>query len=75
MRRGHTEAAIDLAVLAGRAPCGVICEIALDNGEMARLPDLMIFARRFDLRIVSIAALVEFLEGSAFDIGRKSDAA
>ncbi len=60
-RRGHTEAAIDFARLAGRAPCGVICEIALDNGEMARLPDLLIFARRHGLRIVSIEALALYL--------------
>ena len=41
--------------------CGVICEIALDNGEMARLPDLLIFARRHGLRIVSIEALALYL--------------
>lgn len=61
VRRGHTEAAIDFARLAGRSPCGVICEIALDNGEMARLPDLLIFARRHGLRIVSIEALAAYL--------------
>ena len=60
-RRGHTEAAIDLARLAGRAPCGVICEIAMDNGEMARLPDLMRFAIRHGLCIASIEDLAQYL--------------
>lgn len=60
-RRGHTEAAVDLARLAGRAPCGVICEIAMDNGEMARLPELIRFAIKHGLCIASIEDLVEFL--------------
>lgn len=64
-RRGHTEAAVDLALLAGRAPCGVICEIARDDGEMARLPDLLVFARRHGLLIVSIEALAAHLRAGA----------
>ncbi len=59
-RRGHTEAALDLAVLAGRTPAGVLCEIVDDDGSMARRPALFRFARRHDLPIVSIAALVAY---------------
>ncbi len=57
-RPGHTEAALDLARLAGRYPGGVLCEIALANGEMARLPDLAAFARRYGLRLISIEDLI-----------------
>jgi 3,4-dihydroxy 2-butanone 4-phosphate synthase/GTP cyclohydrolase II len=56
-RRGHTEAAVDLARLAGLGPSGVICEIANDDGTMACLPDLMRFCRKYDLRMVSVADL------------------
>ena len=56
-RRGHTEAAVDLARLAGLNPSGVICEIANDDGTMARLPDLMRFCRKYDLAMVSVADL------------------
>ena len=59
-RSGHTEAAIDLAVLAGFEPAGVICEIVKEDGEMARLPDLVKMAREFDLKIVSIKDLIEY---------------
>ncbi|WP_018747576.1 3,4-dihydroxy-2-butanone-4-phosphate synthase [Chitiniphilus shinanonensis] len=59
-RRGHTEAALDLAALAGRAPAGVLCEIVDDDGSMARRPALFRFARRHGLPIVSIAALVAY---------------
>lgn len=61
VRRGHTEAAIDLSLLAGKSPCGVICEIALDNGEMARLPDLLPFAQEHGLLVVSIEDLARHL--------------
>lgn len=57
-RTGHTEASIDLATLAGLKPIAVICEVMKDNGEMARLPDLLEFARRHGLRILTVAALV-----------------
>jgi 3,4-dihydroxy 2-butanone 4-phosphate synthase/GTP cyclohydrolase II len=57
-RRGHTEAAVDLARLAGLAPCGVLCEVVNDDGSMARPPDLVAFARRHGLRIISVASLV-----------------
>jgi 3,4-dihydroxy 2-butanone 4-phosphate synthase/GTP cyclohydrolase II len=59
-RTGHTEAAIDLAVLAGFEPAGVICEIMKEDGEMARLPDLLQMAKEFDLKIISIKDLIEY---------------
>ena len=58
VRQGHTEAAVDLARMAGFTPAGVICEIIKDDGEMARLPDLEIFAAEHGLKILSIAQLV-----------------
>lgn len=59
-RPGHTEAGCDYARLAGLAPAAVICEIMKDDGEMARLPDLIQFAKRHSLRIGTIADLVRF---------------
>ncbi|WPU98599.1 bifunctional 3,4-dihydroxy-2-butanone-4-phosphate synthase/GTP cyclohydrolase II [Mucilaginibacter sp. cycad4] len=59
-RTGHTEAAIDLAVLAGLEPAGVICEIMKEDGEMARLPDLLEIAKEFNLKIVSIKDLIAY---------------
>lgn len=59
-RTGHTEAAIDLARLAGFYPAGVLVEILNEDGTMARLPQLMEIARRFDLKIISIKDLVEY---------------
>jgi 3,4-dihydroxy 2-butanone 4-phosphate synthase/GTP cyclohydrolase II len=59
-RAGHTEATIDLAVLAGFEPAGVICEIMKEDGEMARLPDLLAMAKEFDMKIVSIKDLIEY---------------
>ena len=59
MRAGHTEAGCDLAAMAGCAPAAVICEIMNDDGTMARLPDLVEFGRRHDLRIGTIASLIE----------------
>ncbi len=59
-RAGHTEAAVDLARLAGFRPVGVICEIMNDDGTMARLPELRRFARKHRLRICSIADLIQF---------------
>ena len=57
-RTGHTEASVDLARLAGLKPIAVICEIMRNDGEMARLPDLIEFANEHDLRILTVAALV-----------------
>jgi 3,4-dihydroxy 2-butanone 4-phosphate synthase/GTP cyclohydrolase II len=59
-RAGHTEAAVDLVRLAGCRPIGVICEIMSDTGEMARLPELLKFARKHKLKICTIEALIEF---------------
>jgi 3,4-dihydroxy 2-butanone 4-phosphate synthase/GTP cyclohydrolase II len=59
-RAGHTEAAVDLARLAGLFPAGVICEIMKDDGMMARLPDLMRFAGEHGLKIITIADLIEY---------------
>jgi 3,4-dihydroxy 2-butanone 4-phosphate synthase/GTP cyclohydrolase II len=59
-RPGHTEAAVDLARLAGLTPAGVIAEIVNDDGSMARLPDLLTFAREHDLAIISIADLIRY---------------
>ncbi len=59
-RTGHTEAAIDLAVLAGFQPAGVLIEILNEDGTMARLPQLLKIAERFDLKVVSIKDLVAY---------------
>jgi 3,4-dihydroxy 2-butanone 4-phosphate synthase/GTP cyclohydrolase II len=59
MRAGHTEAGCDLAAMAGLTPAAVICEVMKDDGSMARLPDLMLFAREHGLKIGTIAALIE----------------
>ena len=62
-RPGHTEAAVDIARLAGHEPAGVICEIMNDDGTMARLPELIVFARRHGLKIGTIADLIAYREG------------
>ncbi len=59
-RAGHTEAAVDLARLAGFESAGVLVEILKDDGEMARLPDLVHVANHFDLKIISIQDLIEY---------------
>jgi 3,4-dihydroxy 2-butanone 4-phosphate synthase/GTP cyclohydrolase II len=59
-RAGHTEAAVDLARMAGLYPAGVICEIMKEDGTMARLPDLEKFAEKFGLKMVTIADLIRF---------------
>jgi 3,4-dihydroxy 2-butanone 4-phosphate synthase/GTP cyclohydrolase II len=59
-RAGHTEAAIDLAKLAGFEPAGCIVEILNEDGSMARLPDLIKVAERFDLKLITIKDLIEF---------------
>ncbi len=59
-RAGHTEAAIDLARLAGLYPSGVICEIQNPDGSMARLPQLIEYARTYNLKIISIADLISY---------------
>ncbi|WP_017378863.1 bifunctional 3,4-dihydroxy-2-butanone-4-phosphate synthase/GTP cyclohydrolase II [Paenisporosarcina sp. TG-14] len=59
-RAGHTEAAVDLALLAGSPPAGVICEIMNEDGTMARLDDLVIIAERLNIGILTIAALIAY---------------
>lgn len=59
-RAGHTEATIDLARLAGFEPAGVLVEIMNDDGTMARLPELMLIAKKFDLKIISIKDLIAY---------------
>ena len=61
-RRGHTEAAVDLARLAGLKPAGVICEIMNDDGTMARMPELERFAQQHGIAILEIAELVAYRE-------------
>jgi 3,4-dihydroxy 2-butanone 4-phosphate synthase/GTP cyclohydrolase II len=61
-RRGHTEAAVDLARMAGMKPAGVICEIMNDDGTMARMPELERFAARHGIKILEIADLVAYRE-------------
>ena len=60
VRTGQTEGAVDLARLAGLRPAGVICEIMKDDGTMARMPDLELFAREHGLRILTIADLIQY---------------
>ncbi len=59
-RSGHTEAAVDLARMAGLYPAGVICEVMNDNGTMARVDDLQVFAQRHNLKIITIADLIAY---------------
>jgi 3,4-dihydroxy 2-butanone 4-phosphate synthase/GTP cyclohydrolase II len=59
-RTGHTEATVDLSVLAGFEPCGVLVEILNEDGTMARLPELMQIAKKFDLKIISIEDLIAY---------------
>jgi 3,4-dihydroxy 2-butanone 4-phosphate synthase/GTP cyclohydrolase II len=59
-RTGHTEGSVDLARLAGLEPAGVICEIMREDGTMARYPDLLEFAEQHELRILSIADLIQY---------------
>lgn len=59
-RAGHTEAAVDLARIAGLYPAGVICEIMKEDGSMARVPDLIEYKEKHDLKLITIAALIEY---------------
>ena len=59
-RSGHTEATVDLAILAGHEPAGVLVEIMNDDGTMARMPQLIEIAQKFDLKIISIKDLIEY---------------
>lgn len=59
-RAGHTEAAVDLCLLAGLKPAGVLCEILHENGEMARIPDLLKIAKEFNLKIISVHDIIKY---------------
>jgi 3,4-dihydroxy 2-butanone 4-phosphate synthase/GTP cyclohydrolase II len=59
-RAGQTEAAVDLARLAGLLPAGVVCEVMNDDGTMARVPDLVDFCAKHDLKLISVASLIEY---------------
>ncbi len=66
-RAGHTEAAVDLSLLAGLSPAGVICEIQNQDGSMARLPELKTYAKEKNLKLISIADLIHYrLENERF---------
>src|SRR5215813_9391186 len=60
IRAGQTEAAVDLAAIAGLTPAGVICEIMKEDGTMARVPDLIEFAQRHNLKIITVAELIRY---------------
>jgi len=72
-RTGHTEAAIDLARMAGFEPAGCIVEILNDDGTMARLPELLEIARRFDLKVISIEDLVAYRMATERIVERQVD--
>ncbi len=59
-RAGHTEAAVDLCKLANLKPAGVLCEILHENGEMARVPNLLKIAKKFGLKIITVQAIIQF---------------
>jgi 3,4-dihydroxy 2-butanone 4-phosphate synthase/GTP cyclohydrolase II len=73
-RPGHTEAAVDLARLAGLRPAGVICEIVKEDGEMARLPELREFADAHGLALISIADLIAFRRRTEKQVVRVAEA-
>lgn len=60
VRAGHTEAGVDLARMAGCYPASVICEIMNEDGTMARVPELMLYVKKHNLKIITIAALIEY---------------
>ncbi|MFC1952466.1 GTP cyclohydrolase II, partial [Chloroflexota bacterium] len=73
-RSGHTEAAVDLARLAGLYPAGVLCEIMNEDGSMARLPELEVVAERFGIKIMSIADLIAYRRRNEKLVRRVADA-
>jgi 3,4-dihydroxy 2-butanone 4-phosphate synthase/GTP cyclohydrolase II len=74
VRTGHTEAAVDLARMAGLIPAGVICEIMNDDGTMARMPDLVAFAQHHGLKCGTIADLIAFRRRTETLVARKAEA-
>jgi 3,4-dihydroxy 2-butanone 4-phosphate synthase/GTP cyclohydrolase II len=73
-RAGHTEASVDLARLAGLYPAGVLCETVNEDGTMARLPDLVRFAERHGLKIISIADLIAYRREHEVQVRRVAEA-
>jgi len=73
IRAGHTEAVVDIAKLANANPSGVICEIMKDNGEMARLPDLIDFSKKHNIKIGSISDLIAHRRKNEIYIQRVSE--
>jgi 3,4-dihydroxy 2-butanone 4-phosphate synthase/GTP cyclohydrolase II len=73
-RAGHTEAAVDLSVLAGLYPAGVICEIMNDDGTMARTPQLMEFVKEHKLKIITIAELIAYRRKKESFVNRVTEA-
>ncbi len=73
-RTGHTEASVDLAVMAGLKPAGVICEIMNEDGTMARVPELMEFIKEHELKIVTIADLIAYRRKNERLIKRETEA-
>ncbi len=74
VRTGQTEGSVDLARLAGLKPAGVICEVMKDDGTMARMPDLEIFAREHDLKICTIADVIQFRMQNEMLVRRSAEA-
>lgn len=73
-RAGHTEAAVDLASLAGLYPAGVICEIMNEDGTMARVPELMEYVKEHNLKIITIADLIAYRRRKEIYIKRSAEA-
>jgi len=74
VRAGHTEAAVDLARLAGLYPAGVICEIMNEDGSMARIPELIEYKKKYDLKLITIADLIKYRRQTEMLIEKVSEA-
>ncbi len=73
-RAGHTEAAVDLAKLAGLKPAGVICEIIKEDGSMARMPELKEFAKKYNLKMITIEDLIKYRKKKDKLVRKEADA-
>ncbi|MDW7662318.1 MAG: bifunctional 3,4-dihydroxy-2-butanone-4-phosphate synthase/GTP cyclohydrolase II [Bacillota bacterium] len=73
-RAGHTEAAVDLATMAGLSPAGVICEIMSDDGSMARVPELMKYVEEHGLKIITIADLIAYRRRTEILVEKEAEA-
>jgi 3,4-dihydroxy 2-butanone 4-phosphate synthase/GTP cyclohydrolase II len=74
VRAGHTEAAVDLSKLAGLKPAGVICEIIKDDGSMARVPDLIEYSKKYNMKMITIADLIAYRKNTEQLIIKESTA-